>query len=385
MGKNLYIFNPDHDLAMASNSDHYDAPQSAVQFAKDFSLLPIWYASANSSIWSDSQNQDWLSKQKLQFPTLETIDLYTNNDEIKAVSPWGWNSTLRRSLIANNITSVPELSYIETLRKLSHRELSLKATQKLYAIAPTVLTKPGELLTKEEIESYLKRNPYCIFKAPWSGSGKGICRSLGGLTENLLNRVKKIAEKQGSILAEPLYNVVQDFAMEFLCNNGKATFAGYSWFYTNDNGAYIGNLLTTDYHIEQRLCQWITKTLLENIKQGLLDFLTENVAPYYSGYCGVDMFVHKKDDSLFVHPCVEINMRMTMGLFARLFYDKFVEYGKEGSYFVDYYKDSNALIENDKELSLNKIEIVDGKIQKGYISLTPISANTQYRARVEIT
>ena len=56
--RKLYIFNPDHDLALASDSDHFDAPQSAKIFARDFSLLPLWFCSEESAIYTENKEQN---------------------------------------------------------------------------------------------------------------------------------------------------------------------------------------------------------------------------------------------------------------------------------------------------------------------------------------
>ncbi len=386
MSENIYIFNPDHDLALASDSEHYDAPQSAVQFAQDFAYLPIWYATSKSSVFITNPDQNWFSEKKQKFPQLQEITLQQHIQPTSNIYPWGWNKTIRNKFCQLGCTTTPGQKEIETIRELSHRGYSIQATRELWESHKNYnYTFPGTLIQDSEIDNYIRNNPYCIFKAPWSGSGKGICRSLGGLSENLRNRVIRIAQKQGSILAEPLYDVVQNFAMEFYCDKGKTSFAGYSWFFTNDNGAYQGNLLASDAQIETMLNQWITTKHLTEIQIGLIDFFNKNYSNY-TGFCGVDMFIHKKEEKFYIHPCVEINVRMTMGLVARLFYDKFVQEGKTGTFSVDFFKSSKELAENDKLLSLQKpIEVINGRISKGYCSLTPITGNTQYRARIEIT
>ena len=382
----MHIFNPEHDLAMASDFDNFDAPLSAKEFARDLAYLPIWYAQAHDSVFVKEQDQAWMAGICKQFPKLSTLYI---SDRFKATdlpTPWGWDKTIRRTFEKNGVVNLPTREDMEWVRRLSHRELSIEAMKHLASLSCAIpLAKPAILLQDNEIEGYIQTTPYAIFKAPWSGSGKGICRSLGCLSENLLNRVKNMAKKQGSVLAESLYHVVQNFAMEFLCENGTSSFVGYSWFSTSDNGAYLGNLLATNEHIQTKLNQWITTTDLNKIQESLLQFIEKHVAPHYSGYLGVDMFIYETEQGFAVHPCVEINVRMTMGLVARLFYDTFVEEGKTGVYFVDYYKNSNDLFNNDLEKTeANPLVINNERIQKGYLSLTPISRNTLYRARVEI-
>lgn len=383
----MYIFNPEHDLAMASDFDNFDAPLSAKEFARDLAYLPIWYAQAHDSVFVKEKNKVWMAGICKTFPKLSLLSISDRFNATDTPTPWGWDKTIRRTFEKNGIANLPTIGDMEWVRRLSHRELSIEAMKHLASLSCGIpLAKPAILLQDNEIEDYIQTVPYAIFKAPWSGSGKGICRSLGWLSENLLNRVKNMARKQGSVLAEPLYRVVQNFAMEFLCNNQSSSFVGYSWFFTSDNGAYLGNLLATNEHIQNKLNQWITSTDLNKIQDSLLQFLDKQVASHYSGYLGVDMFIYENEQGFAVHPCVEINVRMTMGLVARLFYDGFVEDGKVGEYSVDYYKNSNDLFNKDLEQTrTNQLIMSNERIQKGYLSLTPISTHTQYQARVEIT
>ena len=46
----LYLFNPDSDLALANNEANYIAPASARRMAQDMALLPIWYAAPGLSL-----------------------------------------------------------------------------------------------------------------------------------------------------------------------------------------------------------------------------------------------------------------------------------------------------------------------------------------------
>jgi hypothetical protein len=46
----LYLFNPDSDLALANNEANYIAPASARRMAQDMALLPIWYAAPGKGV-----------------------------------------------------------------------------------------------------------------------------------------------------------------------------------------------------------------------------------------------------------------------------------------------------------------------------------------------
>ena len=383
-----YVFNPDHDLALASDSDHFDAPASARKFAFDCSALPIWYAQTDGVVVSESTSSAWLGNMAELFPQLKCLSYTTSFKGTDRIEPWGWNKTIRRQAELQGAKNLPDIEFLNTLRMLQHRKLSIEATNKLSLLANNKLkiANPAFLLAKDDIPDFVAKQPYAIFKAPWSGSGKGIVRSLNGLSENLLHRVQNIAEKQGGIIAEPLYEVIQNFAMEFVCSQGKSDFAGYSWFFTNEHGAYTGNLLASDGHIETLLSQWISLHDLHAVRTSLREFIDRNIAPQYEGFVGVDMFVFRHNDEIVIHPCVEFNLRMTMGLVARKFFDNFVEEGHTGMFTVDFEKTNNVLVQHlEQRKKQNPLVVKQGKIQSGSLSLTEISPESLYAVNVEIT
>ena len=75
--KSLYIFNPQHDLALANYSPYYHAPKSAITFAHDLALLRLWYASTHADIIAEKADLSWLNEQKKRFNQL--VNINTNN------------------------------------------------------------------------------------------------------------------------------------------------------------------------------------------------------------------------------------------------------------------------------------------------------------------
>jgi len=100
---------------------------------------------------------------------------------------------------------------------------------------------PTEVKTAEELDCFMhSHDGKAMLKAPWSGRGQGLFWTENGLSSKQKDRSARIMARQGSVMAEPLYCVVQDFAMEYFCRNGEAGFLGYSLFSTR-NCAYIGS------------------------------------------------------------------------------------------------------------------------------------------------
>jgi hypothetical protein len=224
-----------------------------------------------------------------------------------------------------------------------------------------------------------------VFKSPWSGSGKGLSWVRNGLTDSHKGWCKRIIQKQGSVIAEPIYDVKQNFAMLFECQSGAVSFAGYSLFET-EKGIYRNNLLLSNEAIQVFLItKFIPEKHLLDVKAALMEFITINIAPHYSGTLGVDMFIYEYENEIRLHPCVEINLRMTMGAVARRFYDRFVNPEMTGVFYIDHVEQSNTLFENHNNQSAeNPLIVENGRIQRGYFSLTEVSEDTCYRVRVEI-
>ena len=129
-------------------------------------------------------------------------------------------------------------------------------------------------------------------------------------------------KQQGGVTVEPLYNKVYDFGMEFYASAGSETseptvrYCGLSLFDTS-NGAYSGSILATEEDKREMLSQYVDLQLLDKVKQFVVSCLAPKLAGVYSGPFGIDMMAvvngSNPSDGFLLHPCVELNLRRTMG------------------------------------------------------------------------
>jgi hypothetical protein len=252
-----------------------------------------------------------------------------------------------------------------------------------HSIYPDSLPQTAvELKTLVEVNAFASKHPEVVFKAPWSGSGKGVFWSSGVLTPSLSGWCKRVIEKQGSVMGEIAYNRVQDFAMEFKVGRGDVSFAGYSLFFTEGSGIYRGNYLWSNEDIEAELTKYVSVDYLHWIRDELVLFLRERVAKTYTGFVGVDMFVYEEQGTYRIDPVVEFNLRMTMGMVARTVYDRCVKKGVKGVFTIDHFPPGQLLGDHKIQMEENPIQIEDGRFEKGYFSLCPVTENTVYRAAI---
>ena len=179
--RKLYVFNPEHDLALANGDENFEAPRSARVFGKDVACLPLWYAEKNSVILTHLLNEKWLHDMQTIFPQLANVSLESQPDfsAIDEVHPWGFNPTLCKFLFMQGVDSqsLPNKKQLADIRRLSHRKTAIEALQFLHddnALTPFLPSLPKQL-SVDEVGSFASQYEEVVCKAPWSGSGKGLC------------------------------------------------------------------------------------------------------------------------------------------------------------------------------------------------------------------
>ena len=378
--KTLYLFNPENDMALAYGGPYYMPPANARRMASDLSALPVWYAIPNAEVWmARERDVQWLQQTcPLHLPIQGiTVPKHIYNK----VVPWGWSASIVHRLVQQDIDPYlcPSSQQLEQIRNLSARRTAVEVLRKIQL--PHTL---GEALPIHSLEEVDFPYPY-LLKAPWSGSGRGIQRLEKKPDAPLQGWIDHILKTQGYLVAEPYYRKVVDFAMEFCMNEGVAEFMGYSLFETDIRGIYKENLLATDNEIEHRLSGYVPIEVLHAVCNQLLHLLPDAIGTNYSGCLGVDMMICQEDETYAVHPCVEINLRMNMGLVSRLFYDSYVIKGTIGRYVIEFYsKPGEALCAHYELQQRYPLVVEDNKIRQGYMSLTPVFEDTAYQAYVVI-
>lgn len=395
-----YIFNPDSDLALANGDANYLPPRSARRMADDLSLLPAWYADEEDAVLIPSSDVIYYWSKTLSNNILRSeIKLVTNKEALPSqpLFPWGWNAALVKQMKVRGLGDehLPSVEEMEALRALSSRRMAVEVLAEVVRHLPNEHPLMGEsafCLTEEEIARRVEAHPATMLKAPWSSSGKGLRRAQGLYQPPLSGWCARTLAQQGAVVVEPLYNKVKDFAMEFYASGdgSQLSFVGYSSFVTDANGSYEGNLLMTDEAIEEELSAYVPRETLHHVRTHLQRAIGERIGAHYRGYIGVDMMIccppfaegqfAMESEGYRLHPCVEINLRMNMGVVAHIFYERYVAEGCKGRFVVDYYPTPDAL----REAHARRMEEAplhlspEGRICKGYLPLTPIGRETQY-------
>lgn len=388
--KRFAVFNPEHDLALANGDAHYLAPRNIREMAHDLAPLMDYLA------WD---------------------------------TPWGWDAAVVSHLHKSGIPrqELPTDTMLAALRTRSERITAHHLLQQMLPLSAHLTGESYVCRSLDDIKTYATQHSHLLLKAPLSGSGKGL-RHLN-LNDNhpssrrstlaLTSTLKKIESwadalirRHGYLTAEPYYDKVQDFAMEFIVADGQCHFIGYSLFTTDTHGRYDSNLLLSDADIEARLSEYIPRSVLHDVRHfveghcGLI-VPTEWDTSHFPITFGIDMMIVNdrgqqstvdgqhpirpdgnsqfriQNSEFKLHPCVEINLRANMGIIAHEVRRHLMAPEATGIYRLTLFDDHATLAAFDEEQrALYPALYRDGLLVRGYHPLTSMEGNTRHLAYV---
>lgn len=314
----LHVFNPEHDLALASNLSNFTAPHAGRKLRADLGFLPALWAGEDDYVLVDNVEQAVKAYGRLRAKTGSGPRHFIDKSQlahvdVDKVEPWGWDPALRSFLLRYGVDNVPTEDELAVVRDLSHRKQAVGLLKELQMPGTTGCSTCVNSVA--EVIQMLDEYGCIVVKAPWSSSGRGVRFVDRALNDSQQRWIQNVINKQGSVVLEPYYHKVRDFGMEFKSDGrGHVSYLGLSLFHTK-NGAYTGNLIAEETEKEDIISDYISIDLLQNIRESICDRLGDKYDDKYQGPFGIDMMVVATDekDGFLLHPCVEINLRRTMG------------------------------------------------------------------------
>ena len=417
----ITIFNPEHDMALANGDRHFIAPRNIREMSRDLT------------------------------PLMDVID----DEEILV---WGWDYAVKVQLLRMGVTEtmLPTDASLIALRKYSERQSAHHLLHAFHAAHPDGPYAGESILAHciDDIPIYAARHGHIILKDPLSSSGKGLrhvnfnenndvnentdekgasVATTGGLSsqrstaccneshcldgkstssstfKKVENWANALIRRHGYLTAEPYYDKVQDFAMEFCIRDRQCHFIGYSLFTTNRHGRYESNLLMTTSEIENELTQYIPHSTLHEVRNWIISH-HDHIIPKewdttkFPLYFGIDMMVVKngrqftidnsqltikdseirnRESEIVLHPCVEINLRLNMGIIAHEVHRKLLAPNTKGTFHITSFTSGEEAEQFYKEhTELHPATYNEGRIVSGYHPLTPIHPYTRHHAYI---
>ena len=334
----IHFFNPYNDLALAVFSPSYTPPRNAALIAAAGAALPFWYGAEGDSVIAPACDERWIDNLR-PLLDIKAVPYMADSQASGRPQPWGWSPDVARlyKLAGVNPAYIPDIQELTNIRMLSHRRTSLIINQKL--ASEGVSTPPPAVEINDP--DMLSADPDIYYKSPWSSSGRGVFHAGSLLPQQAMAQAAGIIRHQGSVIAERALDKVMDFAMLFYSHGssqggGGVTYRGLSLFTCNSLGAYTGNLVSGQPSLEARVgSTGVPRKGLGVLAQTLADILAEVIGDTYHGPLGVDMMVYRRDDgSVDIAPCIELNLRNTMGHVALCLAERYLHPDSTGSFTI---------------------------------------------------
>ncbi len=135
--------------------------------------------------------------------------------------------------------------------------------------------------------------------------------------ESIEKQIGGRVKQQGYVTIERALDRVVDFAALYRCENGRVDFMGWSLFATHQRCAYLGNYIAPQAVLKQMIVNKISGCNLDVVMEAQREAICRVIAPGYDGVLGVDMMVYRDQSGRnMVAPCIEVNLRHTMGMAA---------------------------------------------------------------------
>lgn len=328
----LHIFNCSNELALASDMRDYIPPKNILRMECDLATLPVWWADDFDAVILDDEASlpeatriaEYAGK-KIFFTTKKEgyYRLCERAGRGFMPAPWGWSKSIAETFRHFGVPSdlLPTEKALNRIRKLSSKQYATIYIKELLrdaeeaGISGSLLGEKMRFETSIELPELQERT---IFKSPWSSSGRGVFAGNSLQSPAIREKLIGFIKRQGGFVADKFYDKRLDFALEFKIDREKgASFIGYSVFVAADNGYYGSNIVASQETLRNMiLASGVRHDVLLWVIEEHKKLLEEHFRGCYTGVIGIDMLVADVDGYTKIHPCVEINMRMNLGVAA---------------------------------------------------------------------
>lgn len=265
--------------------------------------------------------------------SLPSFQLLANNNlqktDIGDLKPWGWSPAMHRilepyKLHASNGDHCFIKQWKSEFRQLYSREMAkevltevINQNSELPLISNAFI--PLKCTSINEVSQLLQKYGKGVIKAPWSSSGRGVqMLRKPTVTDNLREWLSGTIQQQGFVMFEQMLDVEQNIGLQFEIEGGEVNFLGYSFFYVSPNGQYKGNYLNFNIDtLPDNMAEVFRNRTYDKLAGLLCTILQESeFGKVYQGVLGVDTLLVNQNNSIVIQPCLEVNLRHTMGYVA---------------------------------------------------------------------
>jgi hypothetical protein len=399
---NIYLFNPTCEFAIANGSPNWQPNSLLQKMESDLSALPLFFSGKNDFVMVDKMPSTKLIENLKQTGVeppnfILKTELNSNRQFIQQpknkLLPWGWSPAAHQLLFplkqscSSEFCQSPVFNWKPEHREITSRKFASEvlinvcnATNADYLLPEALY--PKICITQTDFENAVRQWGKIMVKAPWSSSGRGLQPiTKTPVHQKVWEKIMGIVKDQGYAIAEPYLNKVLDRAFLFELKKGKVRFLGISNFIANKKGQYEGNYINgLPVKTNKSIVEFAN--IAEREIRGPLIKVIENskMAVFYEGVFGVDTLIYTDETGkLKINPCLEINVRHTMGLLS-LQLEKLIKPAKNGMFKI-FYQPGVSFYTFKKEMEKEyPLKISHSRIESGFLALTEAAEDTLFGA-----
>ncbi len=400
----IYLFNPTFEYAVANGNASWQPNKLLQKMENDLSTLPLFLSQPGDVILTNKIPSERFinSLKQINITSRQFIkkDTFTSNKifiETKKnrLLPWGWSPAAHKLLspIKNSCSAEfknsPVFNWHHRQKHLYSRKFSLEILTSLITQFPDNLFISKEYLPKivtdkPEFKKQIEEWEKIMVKAPWSSSGRGLQPvTKTPVHEKVWEKLLGIVSEQGFAIVEPFLNKEFDLAFQFQLEKRKVTFLGTSHFLTDKKGQYVGNSLNgLPQKVKNDMAEFIELVPGKIIKPLIETIESSELAKNYEGFFGVDTLIFRdRNNRLKINPCLEINVKQTMGLLS-LQLEKLVVNNKKGEFKIYYKPGENFMRFAQTMEKKHPLKITNHKIESGFLAITEATETTLFGAYI---
>jgi hypothetical protein len=405
--RNVFLFNPTCEMAIANDTVSYMPPTHLRKFESDISVLMGFAGSGNDYLISDNKNETSLfydSMAELGFDLPKVLGFENigswNSGEIKKLSPWGWSRAAHRILsplkpfCSNSFINSPVSQWKTSDSNFYSRRTSVGFLAKVKSKAKSlnyisIPYSPLVVDSMEEIERWMSVNtPPYVFKTPWSSSGRGLYPVLSDeFVKRSEDWVRSRLKQQKELIVESWLNKILDISFQFYIHSDeRIDFLGVNFFEAGSDGSFKREFIGFPQNSKhESLLKTLPDRWVSEIEELLIETMREQgFGKHYCGPAGIDGIIFLDENSRTkVHPCIEINFRYNMGMLNMELMKK-LHPDAVGAWQIKQFKPREwpeFVIQNSKKHPARQ---VNGKVISGFLPLVPHLGGQQFGVWAEL-
>lgn len=363
----MWFFNPGFEASLRGEIVHYTPPLSVQRFRHDLASLPSYLA----------EPEDFVLVPE-DFPEVaRSAHMVSHFSSSDSLMPWGWAPELEP--LFSHDAKFPYTR--EEMRSWGSRHLSLLLWRAVRQQSINSFLETQEPIVHEGDSKVLPENGRWVVKEEFSSSGRGVhfCSNIEQLTQFFASL--REGKQSQRYYIEPWYQLLEDRGYEFIKNtDGTIHYLGASAFVTK-NGKYLGNQLLSPEELEGQWSLYDTTPSHEQYISYLTNAIAQLPLDGYTGLLGVDTAVYLgSDGNKYLLPCLEINMRPTMGHIALSLSKRYLQPYQSGYFFISSDVKSVTNLTTQVPLYLQEKRALTA----GNYPLTPLFHDTSFAAFLRV-